>query len=72
MIRLNEKDVPLPTATPSIEISKTQPNTSENEISETSEEEPEVCDKTASNTIIDIQTPTLQIYHIKIYEHRKI
>ena len=54
MIRLNEKDVPLPTATPSIEISKTQPNTSENEISETSEEESEVCDKTASNTIIDI------------------
>ena len=54
MIRLNEKDVPLPTPTPSIEISKTQPNTSENEISETSEEEPEVCDKTASNTIIDI------------------
>ena len=37
-----------------------QPNTSENEISETSEEEPGVFGKTASNTIIDIRTPTLQ------------
>ena len=37
-----------------------QPNTSENEISEPSEEEPGDFGKTASNTIIGIQTPTLQ------------
>ena len=60
LICLNEKEIPLPTASPSIETSKMQPNTSENEISEPSEEEPGDFGKTASNTIIDIQTPTLQ------------
>ena len=58
--KVNEKEVPLPNASPSIEISNTQsPITSDNEILEPSEEEPRDFDKT-SNTIIDIQTPTLQ------------
>ena len=58
--KLNEKEVPLPNASPSIEISNTQsPITSDNESLEPSEEEPRDFDKT-SNTIIDIQTPTLQ------------
>ena len=52
--------MPLPNASPSIEISNTQPPiTSDNEILEPSEEKPRDFDKT-SNTIIDIQTPTLQ------------
>ena len=58
--KVNEKEVPLPNASPSIEISNTQsPIISDNEILEASEEEPRDFDKT-SNTIIDIQTPTLQ------------
>ena len=58
--KLNEKEVPLPNASPSIEISNTQPPiTSHNEILEPSVEEPRHFDKT-SNTVIDIQTPTLQ------------
>ena len=57
--KLNEKEVPLPNASPFIEISNSQPPiTSDNEIVEPSEEEPRDFDKT-SNTIIDIQTPTL-------------
>ena len=56
---INDKEVPLPNASPSIEISNTQPPiTSDNEILEPSEEKPRDFDKT-SNTIIDIQTPTL-------------
>ena len=52
--KLNEKEVPLPNASPSIEISNAQPPiTSDNEIVEPSEEEPRDFDKT-SNTIIDI------------------
>ena len=58
--KVNEKEVPLPNASPSIEISNTQsPIISDNEILEPSEEEPRDSDKT-SNTILDIQTPTLQ------------
>ena len=58
--KLNEKEVPLPNASPSIQISNTQsPITSHNEILEPSVEEPRHFDKT-SNTVIDIQTPTLQ------------
>ena len=58
--KLNEEEVPLPNASPSIEISNTQyPITSDNEILEPSKEGPRDFDKT-SNTIIDIQTPTLQ------------
>ena len=57
--KLNEKQVPLPNASPSIEISNTQtPITSGNEILEPSGKEPRHFDKT-SNTIIGIQTPTL-------------
>ena len=57
--KLNEKEVPLSNASPSIEISNTQsPITSDNEILEPSEEEPRDFDKT-SNTIIEIHT-TLQ------------
>ena len=41
-------------------MSKSQPNTSENEILEPLEEESRDFDKTASNAIIDIQIPTLQ------------
>ena len=52
--------MPLPNASPSIKISNTQPPiNSDNEILEPSEEEPRDFDKT-SNTIIDIQTLTLQ------------
>ena len=48
-------------------MSKSQPNTSENEILEPLEEESRDFDKTASNAIIDIQIPTLQnLYHLKI------
>ena len=58
--KLNEKEVPLPNSSPSIEISNTQsPITSDNQVLEPSEEEPRDFDKT-SNTIIDIQAPTLQ------------
>ena len=61
--KLNEKEVPLPNANPSIEVSNTQSNTqsitSDNEILESSEEEPRNFDKT-SNIVIGIQTPTLQ------------
>ena len=58
--KLNEKEVPLPNASPPIEISNTQsPISSNNEILEPSEEEPKDIDKT-SNTITGIQTPTLQ------------
>ena len=58
--KLNVKEVPLPNASPSTEISNTQPPiTSNNEILEPSKEEPRDFDKT-SNTIIDIQTPALQ------------
>ena len=58
--KLNEKEVPLPKASPSIEISNTQPPiTSDNGILEPSEEEPRDFDK-FSNTDIDMQTPTLQ------------
>ena len=58
--KLNEKEFPSPNASPSIEISNTQLSfASDNEILEPSEEEPRDFDKT-SNTIIDIQTPTLQ------------
>ena len=66
--KLNEKEVPLPNSNPSIEISNTQsPITSDNQVLEPSEEEPRDFDKT-SNTIIDMQTPTLQksFYHTKI------
>ena len=53
------------TVSHSIEISNTQsPIASNNEILEPSEEEPRDFDKT-SNTIIDIQTPTLQVYFIR-------
>ena len=73
LIRLNEKDVPLPTTTPSIAISKTQPNTSEKEISETSEEEPEVCDKMLQIQLLIYKLRHYKsLYHVKIYEHRKI
>ena len=52
--------MPLPNASPSIKISNTQPPiNSDNEILEPSEEEPRDFDKT-SNTIIVIQTLTLQ------------
>ena len=58
--KLNEKEFPSPNASPSIEISNTQPSfASDNEILEPSEKEPRDFDKT-SNTIIDIQTLTLQ------------
>ena len=58
--KLNEKEVPLPNASPFIKTSNTQlPITSNNKIVEPSEEEPRNFDKT-SNTIIDIQTLTLQ------------
>ena len=58
--KLNEKEVPLPNVSPSIEISSTQPPiTSYNKIVEPSEEESSDFDKT-SNTVIDTQTPTLQ------------
>ena len=58
--KLNEKEAPLPKASPSIEISNTQPPiTSDNGILETSEEEPRDFGK-FSNTDIDMQTPTLQ------------
>ena len=58
--KLNEKEVSLPNASPSIKISNTQPPiNSDNEILEPSEEEPRNFDK-ASNTIIVIQTLTLQ------------
>ena len=58
--KLSEKEVPLPNANPSIKISNTQlPINSDNEILEPSEEEPRDFDK-ASNTIIVIQTLTLQ------------
>ena len=60
LYKLNGKEVPLPNASPSIEISTTQPPiTSDNEILEPSEEEPWDFDKT-SNTVTDIQTPTVQ------------
>ena len=58
--KLNEKEFPSPNASPSIEISNTQLSfASDNEILEPSEEEPRDFDKN-SNTIIDIQTLTLQ------------
>ena len=58
--KLNEREVPLPKASPSIEISNTQPPiTSDNGILETSEEEPRDFGK-FSNTDIDMQTPTIQ------------
>ena len=52
--KLNEKEVPLPIANPSIEISETQPNTCDNEILEPSELEPRDFNKTPSNAIINI------------------
>ena len=56
--KVNEKEVPLPNASASGEISTTQPPiTSDNEILDPSEEEPRDFDKT-SNTITDIQTLT--------------
>ena len=56
----NEKEVPLTIASPSIKISETQPNISDNEILEPSEEESRDFDKTPSNAIIGVQIPTLQ------------
>ena len=56
----NQKAAQGQDSSPSTEISNTQsPITPNNEILELSEEEPRDFDKT-SNTIIDIQTPTLQ------------
>ena len=58
--KLNEKEVSLPNASPFIKISNTQPPiTSNNKIIEPSEEQPRDFDKTL-NTIIDVQTLTLQ------------
>ena len=67
------KKVPLPNTSASIEIFNTQSSiTSNNEISEPSEEERIDFDK-ISNTIIDAQTPTLQnSHHTKIYGHHQI
>ena len=56
----NEKEVPLTIASPSIKISETQPNISDNGILEPSEEETRDFDKTPSNATIGIQIPTLQ------------
>ena len=58
--KLNEKEVPVTIASPSIKISETQPNISHNEILEPSEEESRDFDKTPSNAIIGIKTPPLQ------------
>ena len=58
--KLNEKEVPLPNASPFIKTFNTQPSiTSSDKIAEPSEVETRDFDKT-SNTIIDIQTLTLQ------------
>ena len=58
--KLNEKKVSKPTTNPFIEILATQPNTSNNEILKPLERESSDFDKTPSNAIIDIQTPTLR------------
>ena len=57
--KLNEKEVPIPTANSFIEIFETQPNASDNEILETLEEESRDFDKTPSIAIIDIQISAL-------------
>ena len=57
--KLNEKEVPIPTANSFIEIFETQPNASDNEILETLEEESRGFDKTPSIAIIDIQISAL-------------
>ena len=58
--KLNEKKVSKPTTNPFIEILATQPNTSNNEILKPLEGESSDFDKTPSNAITDIQTPTLR------------
>ena len=58
--KLNEKKVSKPTTNPFIEILATQPNASNNEILKFLEGESSDFDKTPSNAIIDIQTPTLR------------
>ena len=55
----SKKEVTIPTANSLIEISKTQPNTSDNNILEPLEEECMNFDKTPSNPVTNIQTPTL-------------
>ena len=67
LICLNEKEIPLPTASPSIEASKMQPNTSENEISEPSEEEPGDFGK-----MLQIQLLIYKLRHYKSLYHIKI
>ena len=58
--KFKEKEVHLPTTSHSTEIFETQPNPSDNEILEPSEEEARDFDKLPSNSVIDIQIPTLQ------------
>ena len=57
--KLNEKQVSIPNANSFMEISESQPNTSDNEILEPLEEGSRGFHETLSNTIIDIKTPTL-------------
>lgn len=57
LFKLNEKELPIPIANSFLEIYETQPNTSDNDILESFEEEYINFDNTPSN---DIQTPTLQ------------